>query len=599
MIHRHHLQLRLDHLGKCLLRLHPNFSLNHLGGDTQPSVTPNATPQPATIAPSVSNAQNAPKKPKDVAVPDDFDDDEPDPDAGPSGHNGPPVLPIDGDEPFIPDPMPTQDPTPDESVEQEEEEENEDETDETIPYGSTDTDETLDYNDLVIDSSQWCLLSQEQKLCSNTASFSVPRLIDGSPVAVGTIESSNAISMSYSVISDRQRQRCRKTRSDMIEEYHGINDEDKAFMTLYSVTDKFAYLVGKKRKEATQQEKRQLAKQFLEAKKAECQSWIDNEVFDLVDMRKTKVRSIVAGRWVLAVKKDKNGNFQKCKARWVLKGFQDKQKNTQTDSPAASRAGFRCATQIAANFWDLFHMDLKTAFLQGEAYDESRDIICQIPPEYGYHPYIGARLKKPGYGLNDTPRRWWQIIDKALLDFGLVPTRADRCTYILYDDSSKTKSYQPLTNVTTDQVTISEAVEHLMDPVARNNAKGRRTHGFICLHVDDLFMPGDKVFESKVLTSLRKNFAVGSEDKNDIMFVGQRIKWKTHEKYGSYISVDQKLAVDVVEEVKIDKTLKDNVQRNPQLHAAYRSVLGQLNWLQSRTQVHFLLQVFPLCLSCF
>ena len=185
--------------------------------------------------------------------------------------------------------MPTQDPTPDESVEQEEEEENEEETDETIPYGSTDTDETLDYNDLVIDDSHWCLLSQEQKLFSNTASFSVPRLIDGSPVAVGTIESSNAISMSYSVISDRQRQGCRKTRSDIIEEYHGINDEDKAFMTLYSVTDKFAYLVGKKRKEATQQQKRQLAKQFLEAKKAECQSWIDNEVFDLVDMRKQEV----------------------------------------------------------------------------------------------------------------------------------------------------------------------------------------------------------------------------------------------------------------------------------------------------------------------
>ena len=82
-----------------------------------------------------------------------------------------------------------------------------------------------------------------------------------------------------------------RTRSDIIEEYHGINEEDKAFMTLYSMTDKFSYLVGKKRKEATQQEKRQLAKQFLDAKKAECQSWIDNEVFDLVDMRKTRVRN--------------------------------------------------------------------------------------------------------------------------------------------------------------------------------------------------------------------------------------------------------------------------------------------------------------------
>ena len=110
----------------------------------------------------------------------------------------------------------------------------------------------------------------------------MPRLIDGSPVALNSVDSSNSIGMSYSVVSERQRTRCRKTRSDIIEEYHGINDEDKAFLTLYSMTDKFSYLVGKKRKEATQQEKRQLAKQFLEAKKAECQSWIDNEVLILL-----------------------------------------------------------------------------------------------------------------------------------------------------------------------------------------------------------------------------------------------------------------------------------------------------------------------------
>ena len=164
----------------------------------------------------------------------DFDDDEPDPDAAPSGHNGPPILPLDGDEPFTPSPMPENDPEPDNPDQQEqpeEEEEPEEDTDETIPYGSTDTDETLDYNDLVIDDSKWRFLSQEQKLCSNTASFSVPRLIDGSPVALSSVESSNSISMSYSVVSERQRTRCRKTRSDIIEEYHGINDEDKAFMT--------------------------------------------------------------------------------------------------------------------------------------------------------------------------------------------------------------------------------------------------------------------------------------------------------------------------------------------------------------------------------
>ena len=47
------------------------------------------------------------------------------------------------------------------SKSQRKEEEPEEDTDDTIPYGSTGTDETLDYNDLVVDDSQWCLLSQE------------------------------------------------------------------------------------------------------------------------------------------------------------------------------------------------------------------------------------------------------------------------------------------------------------------------------------------------------------------------------------------------------------------------------------------------------
>ena len=96
---------------------------NHLGGDTQPSVTPNATTQPAVVAPSTSK----PKKPKHDPVPDDFDDDEPDPDAAPSGHNGPPILPLDGDEPFIPSPMPENDPQPDTQDQQEPQEEEEEE----------------------------------------------------------------------------------------------------------------------------------------------------------------------------------------------------------------------------------------------------------------------------------------------------------------------------------------------------------------------------------------------------------------------------------------------------------------------------------------
>ncbi len=96
---------------------------------------------------------------------------------------------------------------------------------------------------------------------------------------------------------------------------------------------------------------------------------------------------------------------------------------------------------MAANHgWHLRHVDLKTAFLQGEEYDLNRDVVCQLPPESGLPWYMGARLKKPAYGMNDAPRRWWNRLDKSLTSYGLVPARADRCAYVLYEGSPISKN---------------------------------------------------------------------------------------------------------------------------------------------------------------
>ena len=59
------------------------------------------------------------------------------------------------------------------------------------------------------------------------------------------------------------------------------------------------------------------AKLFVEAKSAEVKGWFDNDVFDLVDVRTFKPENFVTGRWVLTVKRDWDGKFQKCKARCV------------------------------------------------------------------------------------------------------------------------------------------------------------------------------------------------------------------------------------------------------------------------------------------
>ena len=44
---------------------------------------------------------------------------------------------------------------------------------------------------------------------------------------------------------------------------------------------------------------------FIEAKSAEIKSWFDNDVFDLVNIRKFKPKNFVTGRWVLTAKRDR------------------------------------------------------------------------------------------------------------------------------------------------------------------------------------------------------------------------------------------------------------------------------------------------------
>ena len=76
-----------------------------------------------------------------------------------------------------------------------------------------------------------------------------------------------------------------------------------------------------------------------------------------------------------------------------------------------------------ARVGNIFHIDLKTAFLKGQSSSLNRDVVCQLAQEAGHPLYIAARLKKPAHGMNDAPRRWCNIVVKALCSYGMVLTR--------------------------------------------------------------------------------------------------------------------------------------------------------------------------------
>ena len=156
----------------------------------------------------------------------------------------------------------------------------------------------------------------------------------------------------------------------------------------------------------------------------------------------------------------------------------------------------------------------------------------------------------------------------------MVPTRADRCCYVLHSVSRKRAADHQLTSKGEDPVSrkraeskplvkgyekdlnmdlLDKAIDLLTDPIHGSPSKNQYVCGALCLHVDDLFMAGNSEFLERVVQALRRDFQVGSEDKNGIMFVGQRIRWTKDSKGYAYIRVDQDLCIDALEEITFEK----------------------------------------------
>ena len=156
----------------------------------------------------------------------------------------------------------------------------------------------------------------------------------------------------------------------------------------------------------------------------------------------------------------------------------------------------------ASKSWNIFHTDLKTAFLQGQPHGANRDLVCQVPPEAGHPLYIAARLKKPAYGMNDAPRPWWNILDKALCSYDMVPTRADRCCYVLYPTQSRERTW----NQNNSTHGHDAAFDKMLDSIAGSQATGESVVGIIDLFVDDLCGTGGTEMEQRVSARLTNIF---------------------------------------------------------------------------------------------
>jgi hypothetical protein len=111
-------------------------------------------------------------------------------------------------------------------------------------------------------------------------------------------------------------------------------------------------------------------------------------------------------KWVFKTKKDEKGVVVKHKAMLVVKGYSQRQgvDYEEVFAPVARLETVRLLIALAAQRnWEIHHMDVKSAFLNG---DLNEEVFVLQPPGYvvsGREDQV-LRLKKALYGLHQAPR---------------------------------------------------------------------------------------------------------------------------------------------------------------------------------------------------
>ncbi|KAL0641176.1 hypothetical protein Bca4012_102550 [Brassica carinata] len=184
-------------------------------------------------------------------------------------------------------------------------------------------------------------------------------------------------------------------------------------------------------------EEAMLDKEWKESVGAEAGAMIKNDTWYESELPKGK--KAVSSRWIFTIKYLANGQIDRKKTRLVARGFTQTYGEDYIDTfaPVAKLHTVRIVLSIATNLeWDLWQMDVKNAFLQGELEDE---VYMHPPPglEHLVKPGNVLRLKKAIYGFKQSPRAWYRKLSTTLNGRGFRKSELDHTLFTLTGPSGK------------------------------------------------------------------------------------------------------------------------------------------------------------------
>lgn len=141
-------------------------------------------------------------------------------------------------------------------------------------------------------------------------------------------------------------------------------------------------------------------------------------------------RTAIDGKWVYKVKRGPQGEVLRYKARWVVRGFQQREGIDYAETlasvvkPMSYKAIFALA---AAKNWEVHQMDFKTAFLYGLIEGE---VYVRQPTGFDNQSGQVCKLRRALYGLKRSPRVWYDTLVAFLKSHGLKALNADLSVFV-------------------------------------------------------------------------------------------------------------------------------------------------------------------------
>ncbi|GJR14086.1 zinc finger, CCHC-type containing protein [Tanacetum coccineum] len=144
-------------------------------------------------------------------------------------------------------------------------------------------------------------------------------------------------------------------------------------------------------------------------------------------------------KWIFKRKLKVDGTIKKFKARLVIQGFKRKSGIDYFDTYALVTR-IRCIRPLIAmaliHNLIIHHMDVKTAFLNG---DLDEEVYMNQPQGFimlGNENKV-CKLIKYLYGLKQEHKQWHQKFDEVVLSNGYLLNQADKCVYSKFDKTGK------------------------------------------------------------------------------------------------------------------------------------------------------------------